>query len=129
MFNPITAFSGLAVDDLAKAKDFYVQVLGLQIEDETMGLQLRLPGGGYLFVYPRPDHEPAGYTALNLVVENIDAAVVELMKRGVHFERYSDLPAPQDEKGILRGLSVNQGPDIAWFKDPSGNILSVLQDK
>jgi hypothetical protein len=94
-----------------------------------MGLQLKLPNGGALFIYPKTDHQPATFTVLNFVVENIDDAVNDLVRLGVRFERYDNLPAPQDEKGIARGLSAHQGPDIAWFKDPSGNILSVLQDK
>ena len=123
------AFSGFSVDDFDKAKTFYTKTLGLEIDDETMGLQLRLPGGGGLFIYSKEDHKPATYTALNFVVDDIDEAVDELTKLGVVFERYEGFPFKQDEKGIARGLSAKQGPDIAWFKDPAGNILSVLQDK
>lgn len=122
-------FSGLSVDDLGKAKQFYTQVLGLVLENETMGLQLKLPDSGTLFIYPKNNHQPATFTVLNFVVENIDNAVSELTKLGVKFERYDNMSSKQDGKGILRGLSVNQGPDIAWFKDPAGNILSVIQDK
>jgi hypothetical protein len=102
--------------------------LGLELQDDKMGLQFKLPGGGSLFIYDKPDHKPASYTMLNFVVENIDEAVDELSSQGVKFERYTDMPFKQDEKGIARGLSAGQGPDIAWFKDPAGNILSVLQD-
>lgn len=127
MFAPKASFSGFSVNDQAKAKEFYTQVLGLKLADETMGLDFDLPGGGHLFMYPKDDHQPATYTALNFVVDNIDEAVDELTKRGVTFDRYPDMQY-QDEKGIARGLKANMGPDIAWFKDPAGNILSVLQD-
>ena len=120
------AFSGFSVDDLAKSNEFYTKVLGLKVDDEGMGLSLHLPDGGTVFIYPKHDHQPATFTILNFVVENIDAAVDELKSRGVSFERYEG--SPQDEKGILHGRSQNMGPDIAWFKDPAGNILSVLQD-
>jgi catechol 2,3-dioxygenase-like lactoylglutathione lyase family enzyme len=129
MFKAVAAFNGISVDDLAKAKDFYTNNLGLELDDDKMGLQLSLPGGGKMFVYEKQDHEPATFTVLNFVVANIDEAVDELTKQGIKFEHYDNMPAKPDEKGILRGLSVNQGPDIAWFKDPAGNILSVLQDK
>ena len=124
-----TAFSGISVDDIRKAKQFYTEVIGLPVIDESMGLDLELPGGHTLYLYEKGNHQPATFTVLNFVVEDIDTAVDELVGRGVTFERYEGMPAPQDEKGILRGLSVNQGPDIAWFKDPAGNILSVLQSK
>ncbi len=120
------AFSGFSVDDLAKSNEFYTKALGLKVDDEGMGLSLHLPDGGTVFIYPKHDHQPATFTILNFVVENIDDAVDELKSRGVSFERYEG--SPQDEKGILRGRSQNMGPDIAWFKDPAGNILSVLQD-
>lgn len=127
--NPQTSFSGLSVNSIDSAREFYTQTLGLAVADETMGLQLHLPGGGQLFIYDKGSaHQPATFTVLNFVVEDIDAAVDELTKLGVQFERYDSMPAPQDEKGILRGLSANQGPDIAWFKDPAGNILAVLQN-
>lgn len=129
MLKARAVFSGFSVDDLTKAKEFYTQVLGLALTDETMGLQLKLPDGGALFIYSKDDHQPATFTILNFAVDDIDEAVDELTKQGVAFERYDNMPAQQDEKGILRGRSVHQGPDIAWFKDPAGNILSVLQDK
>ena len=129
MFKAQMVFSGLSVDDLSKAKQFYTQTLGLVVSDEMMGLQLKLPGGGALYVYQKDDHQPATFTVLNFVVDNIDEAVDDLAKQGVSFEHYDNMPGKQDEKGILRGLSAGQGPDIAWFKDPAGNILAVLQDK
>lgn len=130
MFSPVAAFSGFSVKDLEKAKSFYTDVLGLQVEEEKgMGLQLLLPGGAKVFVYPKENHEPATYTVLNLVVANIDEAVDILVAKGVVFEQYHMKEMPQDEKGILRGLIAGMGPDIAWFADPSGNIFSLLQEK
>ena len=126
MMQTQAAFSGFSVDDIDKAKTFYTQTLGLELESEEMGLRLKLPGGGVVFVYPKSDHQPATFTILNFVVEDIDAAVDELSNVGVQFEHYDD--AYQDEKGIARGIAAKQGPDIAWFKDPAGNILAVLQD-
>jgi catechol 2,3-dioxygenase-like lactoylglutathione lyase family enzyme len=127
MFKAKAAFSSFSVDHLAKANEFYTHTLGLRVDDQAMGLRLHLPGGGTVFVYPKEDHQPATFTILNFEVDNIDAAVDNLTSRGVRFEHYGgDLKT--DEKGILRGLSQNRGPDIAWFKDPAGNILSVLQE-
>jgi catechol 2,3-dioxygenase-like lactoylglutathione lyase family enzyme len=125
MFQPKTAFSGFSVKDLAKANAFYTQTLGLKVVEEGGGLQLHLPGGGTVFAYPKDNHQPATFTMLDFVVDNIDEAVDELKSRGVSFERYEGMP--QDEKGIMRGISQHMGPDIAWFTDPSGNILAVLQ--
>jgi predicted enzyme related to lactoylglutathione lyase len=119
------AFSGFAVDDLEKAKDFYGETLGLKVSvlDEEFGLlQLDIAGSRNVLVYVKPDHSAANFTILNFPVDDIDTAVDELAERGVKFERYDGFD--QDEKGISRG----GGPLIAWFKDPSGNILSVLQD-
>ena len=128
MFKAKAAFSGISVDNLEKAKKFYTQTLGLKFEDEKMGLQLSMPGGGKLFIYPKDNHTPATFTVLNFVVEDIDESVDELTKEGVKFEVYEGFPFKQDEKGIARGKSVNQGPDIAWFTDPAGNILSILEE-
>jgi catechol 2,3-dioxygenase-like lactoylglutathione lyase family enzyme len=124
------AFSGFSVNDMAKAKDFYTRIVGLDLAGEEMGLQFRLPFGGRLFIYNKPDHKPASYTMLNLVVANIDEAVDELMSKGVEFERYPEMipGAIQDAKGILRSEDPSDGPSIAWFKDPAGNILALLQD-
>lgn len=129
MLKTLSAYSGFSVNDLVKAKEFYTQTLGLKLIDEKMGLKLKLPGGGTVFVYDKQNHQPATFTILNFVVENIDEAIDELIKLGVSFERYDNMPTPQDEKGVLRGIAANQGPDIAWFKDPAGNILSVQQEK
>jgi catechol 2,3-dioxygenase-like lactoylglutathione lyase family enzyme len=120
-------FSGIAVKDLDAARAFYRDTLGLSVADNAMGaLDLTLPQGGIIFVYPKPDHEPANYTALNLEVADIDAAVDELRSKGVTFEVYDG--AHQDDKAIARGKAAGFGPDIAWFLDPSGNILSVLSN-
>jgi len=126
MFKVKAAFSGFSINDLIKAKQFYTKTLGLKIDDNGMGLKIHLPGGSMVFAYPKDTHKPATFTILNFVVDNIDEAVNELTKRGVKFERYEGFH--QDEKGIARGLSVNKGPDIAWFKDPAKNILSVIQE-
>lgn len=124
---PTGAFSGFSVNDLEKAKEFYTNTLGLRVEDNGMGLQIHLPGDSIVFAYPKENHVPATFTILNFVVDNIDEAMEDLTSRGVKFEHYEGMS--QDAKGVLRGLSVNKGPDIAWFQDPAGNILSVLQEK
>lgn len=121
-----TTFGSFSVDSLAKAGEFYSGVLGLKVDDGSMGLRIYLPDGATVFAYPKDNHLPATFTVLNFVVDSIDEAVNDLMSRGVQFERYEDMPT--DEKGIVRGLSQNKGPDIAWFKDPAGNILSIIQD-
>jgi predicted enzyme related to lactoylglutathione lyase len=126
MFQPVAAFSGFSVDDQAKAKAFYTETLGLTMDDGPMGLTLHLPNSeATVFVYAKPDHTPASFTILNFVVDDIDAAVKELKDRGVTFESY---PEMTDDDGIARGIEAKQGPDIAWFKDPAGNVLSVLHD-
>ena len=125
MFNITGAFSGFSVNDLSKAKDFYTKTLGLQVEDGVGGVHIRLPGGGMVWAYPKANHQPASFTILNFKVDDIDAAVDDLTSRGVKFERYAGIPA--DSKGILRGIASKRGPDIAWFTDPAGNILSVLE--
>jgi catechol 2,3-dioxygenase-like lactoylglutathione lyase family enzyme len=125
MFASTRAFSGFAVDDLQKARDFYAETLGLRVSvlDEENGLlMLHLAGDRDTLVYLKPDFAPATYTILNFAVDDIDAAVDELGARGVSFERYDAFG--QDEKGIVR----SGGPSIAWFKDPAGNILSVLKE-
>jgi catechol 2,3-dioxygenase-like lactoylglutathione lyase family enzyme len=127
MFRPRAAFSGFSVDNLATAREFYAGVLGLTTEDRPGGMRMSLPGGSTAWAYPKEDHQPTTYTMLDFVVDDIDEAVAALTERGVRFERYENGP-PQDEKGILRGRSVQLGPDIAWFKDPAGNILAVLQE-
>ena len=117
------AFSGFAVDDIDKARDFYRGTLGLTTSDENGMLTLHLAGDRPTLVYPKPDHEPANYTILNFPVTDIDSAVDDLTARGVTFERYDGFE--QDERGIMR----EGGPFIAWFKDPAGNVLAVLQDR
>ncbi len=126
MFTPTSAFSGFSVNDLAQAKAFYTETLGLHVDDEGVGIRLHLPGGSTVFAYPKDNHQPATFTIVNFVVENIDEAVDELTNRGVQFEHYQEGP-PTDEKGVLRGRAFHMGPDIAWFKDPAGNTLAVLQ--
>jgi len=123
------AFSGFAVDDLEKARAFYADTLGLRVDvldEENHLMALHHPGDRDTLVYGKPDHAPANYTILNFQVDDIDAAVDGLAARGVQFERYDGMP--QDEKGVMRGRAANRGPDIAWFKDPAGNILSVLHE-
>jgi catechol 2,3-dioxygenase-like lactoylglutathione lyase family enzyme len=125
MFEHSEAFSGFSVDDIPQAKQFYGETLGLRVSEEYGMLHLHLAGDREILVYPKPDHTPATYTILNFPVDNIDHVVDELTTKGVTFERYDNLT---DERGIARGIANNQGPDIAWFKDPAGNILSVLQE-
>jgi predicted enzyme related to lactoylglutathione lyase len=123
MFENTKAFSGFSVGDVPEAKKFYSETLGLKVSEQYGMLHLHIAGGWDILVYPKPNHIPATFTILNFPVEDIDTAVDELVKRGVRFERYDD--SGQDEKGIARG----GGPYIAWFKDPAGNILSVLQER
>jgi catechol 2,3-dioxygenase-like lactoylglutathione lyase family enzyme len=122
MFTNTKAFSGFAVDDLEAAKKFYGEVLGIDVSEENGLLTLHIAGDRATLVYPKPDHQPATYTILNFPVPDIEAAVDELASRGVSFERYEGLG--QDGKGISRNP---EGPPIAWFTDPAGNILSVLE--
>ena len=123
MFADTKAFSGFAVPDIEQAREFYGTTLGIEVSEEGGGaLILQLANGERpTLIYPKPDHEPANYTILNFPVEDVEKAVDELTSRGVTIEHYEGFD--QDEKGIMRG----QGPDIAWFKDPAGNILSVFQ--
>jgi catechol 2,3-dioxygenase-like lactoylglutathione lyase family enzyme len=121
MFRDSHAFSGFSSNDIAKAKDFYGRTLGLEVTEENGMLTLHLAGGGTVLIYPKDDHTPATFTVLNFPVEDIDAAVATLTEAGVRFERYEG--AGQDERGIARAYP----PPIAWFKDPAGNILSVLE--
>jgi catechol 2,3-dioxygenase-like lactoylglutathione lyase family enzyme len=123
VFTNTKAFSGFAVPDVAQAKAFYGDTLGLNTSEENGLLTLHIAGDRDILVYPKPDHEPATYTILNFLVDDIEKAVDELAARGVEFERYDAFD--HDERGIMRG----QGPDVAWFKDPAGNILSVLQER
>jgi catechol 2,3-dioxygenase-like lactoylglutathione lyase family enzyme len=122
MFDASKAFSGFSVDDITAAKSFYGDTLGIDVSEEYGLLWLRTGQGSGILVYPKPDHTPASFTILNFPVGDIDEAVDELTKKGVRFERYEGFE--QDEKGILRG---DEGPPIAWFTDPAGNVLSVLE--
>ena len=123
MFKDTHAFSGFSVDDIAKAKAFYSETLGLEVTEAGQGLlHLHTAGGNPIAVYPKPNHIPATFTVLNFPVANVEQAVDELIKRGVQFEQYTG-QITTDEKGIVR----DYGPAIAWFKDPAGNILSVVE--
>ncbi len=125
MFGSTPAFSGLSVDDIAAARSFYADTLGLHVTDLDDGMiELTLAGGARVLVYEKPGHVPATFTVLNFTVDDIDAAVDGLAARGVQFERYEGFD--HDAKGIVRGMAVGRGPDIAWFTDPAGNILAVL---
>jgi catechol 2,3-dioxygenase-like lactoylglutathione lyase family enzyme len=123
MFADTEAFSGFSVSDIDEARKFYTETLGLRVTEQYGLLTLQLAGGRNILIYPKADHIPASFTILNFQVDDIDAAVDELTSRGVSFERYEGME--QDAKGINRG----GGPFIAWFTDPAGNILSVLQDR
>jgi predicted enzyme related to lactoylglutathione lyase len=123
MLKESKAFSGFSANDIPKAKEFYGQTLGLEVSEDHGLLTLHLAGGHKVLVYPKPNHVPATFTVLNFPVKNVDQAVDELKKRGVRFEIYNLPDLKTDEKGIMRG----KGPTIAWFKDPAGNILSVLE--
>ena len=126
MFKDTKAFSGFSVNDLQKAKDFYGQTLGLSVAELPMGvLELQIAGGTRILIYPKPNHTPATFTILNFPVDNIEEAVDQLAKRGVRFEQYDIPEIKTDDQGIHRG---GGGPNIAWFKDPAGNILSVLEE-
>ncbi len=120
-------FNSFSVNDLAKAKTFYAETLGLVVEEMSVGLNITLTGGGEVFVYPKPDHTAASFTILNFIVANIDSAVDELLSKGVTFEHY-DGHMKTDAKGIFRGAATDHGPNIAWFKDPAGNIIAVMEE-
>lgn len=122
MFKNTHAYSGFAVNDIEAARKFYGDTLGIEVTEENGLLTLQIAGGNPVLIYPKEDHEPAGFTILNFPVDDIDAAVDELSSRGITFERYEGMP--QDDKGVMRG----NGPDIAWFTDPAGNVLSVLKE-
>jgi predicted enzyme related to lactoylglutathione lyase len=132
MFKDTPAFSSFSVDDIPKAKEFYGETLGLAVtQDENMPmplLRITLAGGGSIMVYPKDSHTPANFTILNFSVDNIEETVDALTKSGVRFEHYDEGPVKTDEKGIARD-DDGPGPSIAWFKDPAGNIISVMQEK
>ena len=115
------AFASFSVDDIARARQFYGETLGLDVKESEMFLTLRLTGGSRVLVYPKPDHEPATFTVLNFPVDDVEGAVDTLNRRGVRFESYNQPGIRTDERGISR-----EGPTIAWFRDPAGNILSVV---
>jgi predicted enzyme related to lactoylglutathione lyase len=121
MLQTRSAFSSFSVNDLKEAKDFYAQTLGLKVKESEMGLEIH-PGDTDVFIYPKPNHTPASFTVLNILVDDIDKAVYEWKNNGGSFEQY-DGEIKTNEKGIHH----NGGPSIAWFKDPAGNILSVLE--
>lgn len=126
-FNPAKAFSGFSVDDIEKARTFYSQVLGFDVKALSMPglLKLNLADGHHVLIYTKPNHVPATYTILNFPVNDVEQTVDELTERGVQFETYTSGNVVTDEKGIMRG----RGPTIAWFKDPAGNILSVVEQQ
>nr|WP_205834317.1 VOC family protein [Arthrobacter sp. SF27] len=124
VFTAKQAVSSFSVNDTAAAKDFYSRTLGLPVADGDMGtLDVTIPGGATVMIYPKENHEPASFTVLNFVVDDVEAAVDELNQAGVKTDIYGGADLPTDAKGIMRG----NGPDIAWFKDPAGNVLSVLK--
>ena len=124
MLSESVAFSGFSVDDIDRAREFYRGTLGLVVLEENGMLWLELTGGHRVLVYPKRDHVPATYTVLNFPVDDVEAAVADLTARGVQFERYEGTPVETDEMGVFRG----GGPLIAWFTDPAGNVLSVIED-
>jgi catechol 2,3-dioxygenase-like lactoylglutathione lyase family enzyme len=124
MLKESKAFSGFSVNDIQKAKDFYGRTLGLQVSESHGLLTLQLAGANKVLIYPKVNHAPATFTVLNFPVENVDESVDELAKRGVRLEIYDESDIKTDEKGIMRG----KGPTIAWFKDPAGNVLSVIEE-
>jgi catechol 2,3-dioxygenase-like lactoylglutathione lyase family enzyme len=125
MFRESGAFPSFSVNDLKQANAFYGRTLGLDVSETPEGLQLNLADGFKVFLYPKPNHTPASFTVLNFVVNDIDEAVDELKSLGVRLEKYDQAEIRTDAKGIMRG----NGPQIAWFKDPAGNILSVVEDR
>jgi catechol 2,3-dioxygenase-like lactoylglutathione lyase family enzyme len=124
MFGNTHAFSGFSVSDLQRAKQFYADTLGLKVEQADDQLTLHIAGGTSVLVYPKANHTPATFTILNFPVSDVETAVAELSKRGVRFEHYDQPGLKTDDRGICRAAG---GPVIAWFKDPAGNILSVLE--
>ena len=123
MLGNTKAFSGFSVDDLDAAKRFYGATLGLEVSENDAGLTLHIAGDRPILVYPKDNHEPASFTILNFPVDDVEGTVADLTERGVRFERYEGTPIETDEQGIYRG----GGPLIAWFKDPAGNVLSVIK--
>lgn len=124
VFKNTKAFSSFSVNDLEKAREFYGQTLGLEVSESEEGLSLHLKGDNEIFIYPKPDHTPATFTILNFAVDNVDQTVDDLTQLGVHFQIYNEGELKTDDKGVFRGK-----PKIAWFKDPAGNFLSILEMK
>ena len=124
MFKEAKSFSSFSVNDLRRAKEFYGETLGLEIKESPEGLELHT-ANNVVFLYPKPNHTPATFTVLNFAVDDIDEAVDELNSLGIQLEKYDQAEIRTDAKGIMRG----NGPHIAWFKDPAGNILSVVEDR
>ena len=129
MFTQTPTFSSYSVDDIQTALSFYTDTLGLRVAHTKEGLDITLAQNAKLFLYEKKNHAPATFTVLNFVVDSIDSAVDELVAAGIQMERYDQGEMRADAKGIYRGLASGHGPDIAWFKDPAGNILSVVQNK
>jgi predicted enzyme related to lactoylglutathione lyase len=126
MFRDNDAFSGFSVDDINAAQKFYGETLGLEVTMNDMSnLDVTLGTGARILLYPKPNHEPATYTVLNFLVPDIDAAVEKLLAAGIAMERYDFPGMNQDDNGVMRG--DDRGPSIAWFKDPAGNVLSVIE--
>ncbi len=125
--NILAAFSGYSSNDINASKAFYGDTLGLELQDNMGGIGFKA-GDQQVFIYPKDDHQPATFTVLNFVVPNIDDAIDELVAKGVTFLRYDNLPASQDERGVLRGKDAGMGPNIAWFADPSNNILALVEE-
>ena len=125
MFKDTRAFSGFSVNDVQKAKKFYGQTLELEVSESYGLLELHIAGGTKILIYPKANHTPATFTILNFPVDNLEQAMDDLTKRGVRFEIYNEGGVKTDEKGV--SLS-DEGPEIAWFKDPAGNVLSVLEE-
>ncbi len=123
IFKNTKAFSSFSVKDLEEAKKFYGRTLGIEISESEEGLKLHLKGDNDVFIYPKPDHTPATFTILNFVVDDVDRTVDELVKLGIRFQIYNEGQLKTDDKGILHGK-----PKIAWFKDPAGNFLSILEN-
>lgn len=130
MLKDAKSFGSFSTNDIDKAKKFYSEVLGLEVEqDEQMGNILKVKtGDGHFMVYPKPDHTPATFTVYNFLVNDIDEAVTGLKEKGVPFESYDSEYMKTDENDIMRGGGGEKGPNIAWFKDPAGNILSLIED-
>jgi catechol 2,3-dioxygenase-like lactoylglutathione lyase family enzyme len=128
MFEDSRPFSGISVDDIGAAKRFYGEVLGFPFHAAMGGLRVELPGGATLWIYPKPNHVPATFTVLNFPVADIEAAVDALQAKGVDTRIYDQHLFHTDDRGISRGIAAGRGPDIAWFRDPAGNVLAVLKD-